>query len=207
MLPFSSRAMASQALFIIARSRRSGAVAFSPSPDQPICAAKGESVMVEPVRMDITKLAPEAYRHLLQLEQIVAGKIDRKLYHLLKLRASQINGCAFCLGMHSDEALRDGETAERLFLLDAWEESSAFSEKERAALKWIEELTLIADTHASKEAFDGLKRFFSEEEIAYLTLTAALINSWNRIAIASRGQYDRAMLHHKVAEAKVAEPA
>lgn len=163
--------------------------------------------MVEPVRMDITKLAPEAYRHLLQLEQIVAGKIDRKLYHLLKLRASQINGCAFCLGMHSDEALRDGETAERLFLLDAWEESSAFSEKERAALKWIEELTLIADTHASKEAFDGLKRFFSEEEIAYLTLTAALINSWNRIAIASRGQYDRAMLHHKVAEAKVAEPA
>jgi alkylhydroperoxidase family enzyme len=68
-------------------------------------------------------------------------------------------------------------------------------------------LTLIADTHASKEAFDGLKRFFSEEEIAYLTLTAALINSWNRIAIASRGQYDRAMLHHKVAEAKVAEPA
>jgi AhpD family alkylhydroperoxidase len=163
--------------------------------------------MVEPVRMDITKLAPEAYRHLLQLEQIVAGKIDRKLYHLLKLRASQINGCAFCLGMHSDEALRDGETAERLFLLDAWEENSAFSEKERAALKWIEELTLIADTHASKEAFDGLKRFFSEEEIAYLTLTAALINSWNRIAIASRGQYDRAMLHHKVAEAKVAEPA
>jgi AhpD family alkylhydroperoxidase len=163
--------------------------------------------MVEPVRMDITKLAPEAYRHLLQLEQIVAGKIDRKLYHLLKLRASQINGCAFCLGMHSDEALRDGETAERLFLLDAWEESSAFSEKERAALKWIEELTLVADTHASKEAFDGLKRFFSEEEIAYLTLTAALINSWNRIAIASRGQYDRAMLHHKVAEAKVAEPA
>jgi AhpD family alkylhydroperoxidase len=157
--------------------------------------------------MDITKLAPEAYRHLLQLEQIVAGKIDRKLYHLLKLRASQINGCAFCLGMHSDEALRDGETAERLFLLDAWEESSAFSEKERAALKWIEELTLVADTHASKEAFDGLKRFFSEEEIAYLTLTAALINSWNRIAIASRGQYDRAMLHHKVAEAKVAEPA
>ena len=163
--------------------------------------------MVEPVRMDITKLAPEAYRHLLQLEQVIAGKLDRKIYHLLKLRASQINGCAFCIGMHSDEALRDGDTSERLFLLDAWQESSAFSEKERAALQWIEELTLIADTHASEEAFDGLKRFFSEEEIAYLTLLGAAINAWNRIAIASRGQYDRALLHQKVAEARVAEPA
>jgi AhpD family alkylhydroperoxidase len=163
--------------------------------------------MVEPVRMDITKLAPEAYRHLLQLEQTIAGKLDRKLYHLLKLRASQINGCAFCIGMHSDEAIRDGDTAERLLLLDAWEESSAFSEKERAALEWIEELTLIADTHASKEAFDGLKRFFSEEEIAYLTLLGAAINAWNRIAIASRGQYERAMFHPHAQAARVVEPA
>jgi AhpD family alkylhydroperoxidase len=163
--------------------------------------------MVEPVRMDITKLAPEAYRHLLQLEQIIAGKLDPKLYHLLKLRASQINGCAYCIGMHSDEALRDGDTPERLLLLDAWHESSQFSEKEQAALQWIEELTLIADSHASKEAFDGLKRFFSEEEIAYLTLLGAAINGWNRIAIASRGQYDRGLLHQKVSEAKVAEPA
>ena len=125
--------------------------------------------MVETPRMDITKLAPEAYKHLLQLEQAVAGELDRKLYHLIKLRASQINGCAFCIGMHSDEALRDGDTTERLLLLDAWRESSAFSEKERAALDWIEELTLIADSHASKEAFDGLKRFFSDEEIVSLT--------------------------------------
>ncbi|MFL6728775.1 MAG: carboxymuconolactone decarboxylase family protein [Sphingomicrobium sp.] len=160
--------------------------------------------MLEQQRMDITQLAPEAYRHLLQLEQIIAGKLDRKLFHLLKLRASQINGCAFCIGMHSDEALRDGDTAERLLLLDAWHESSAFSEKERAALEWIEELTLIAESHASKEAFDGLKRFFSDEEIAYLTLIGAVINAWNRIAIASRGQYDRALFHR---EAKVPEPA
>jgi AhpD family alkylhydroperoxidase len=163
--------------------------------------------MLEQPRMDITKLAPEAYRHLLQLEQAVAGKLDKRLYHLIKLRASQINGCAFCIGMHSDEALRDGDTAERLLLLDAWYESSAFSEKERAALQWVEELTRIADTHASKEAFDGLKRFFSEEEIANLTLAGALINTWNRIAIASRVQYDRAMFHHAPVEAKVAEPA
>jgi AhpD family alkylhydroperoxidase len=169
-------------------------------------ARRKENSMVESMRMDITKLAPEAYKHLLQLEQTNAGKLDRKLYHLLKVRASQINGCAFCIGMHTDEALRDGETAERLFLLDAWHESSKFSEKEQAALQWIEELTLIADSHASREAFDGLKRFFSEEEIAYLTLTAAVINAWNRIAISSRAQYDPAMFHRTV-EARVAEPA
>jgi AhpD family alkylhydroperoxidase len=163
--------------------------------------------MVEPLRMDITKLAPEAYRHLLQMEQLVAARLDKKLYHLIKLRASQINGCAYCIGMHSDEAMRDGDTPERLLLLDAWHESSAFSEKERAALQWIDELTLISETHASKEAFDDLKRFFSEEEIANLTLAGALINAWNRLAIASRGQYERAALHQRMAEAKVAEPA
>lgn len=163
--------------------------------------------MVEQPRMDITRMAPEAYRHLLQLEQAVAGKLDRKLYHLVKLRASQINGCAFCIAMHSDEALRDGDTPERLLLLDAWQESSAFSEKERAALEWVEEITLIADGHAHKAAFDGLKRFFSEEEIANLTLAAALINTWNRIAIASRVQYDPAMFHRPPVEAKIVEPA
>jgi AhpD family alkylhydroperoxidase len=163
--------------------------------------------MVEALRMDISKLAPEAYRHLLQIESAIAAKLDRKLFHLLKLRASQINGCAYCIGMHSDEAMRDGETPERLLLLDAWHESSAFSEKEQAALKWIEELTLIADSHASKEAFDGLKRFFSEEEIAYLTLTGGLINTWNRIAIASRAQYDPALFHRHAEPAKVPEPA
>jgi len=155
--------------------------------------------------MDLTKLAPDAYKHLLQLEQVIGSKVDRKLLHLIKLRASQINGCAFCIGMHTDEALRDGEKSERLLLLDAWHESSAFTDKERAALEWVEEITLISEGHAHKEAFEGLKRFFSEEEIAYLTLAAAMINTWNRIAISSRAQYDPAMFHH--AEAKVAEPA
>jgi AhpD family alkylhydroperoxidase len=163
--------------------------------------------MVEQLRMDITKLAPEAYKHLIALEQTVAPKLEPKLYHLLKLRASQINGCAFCLGMHTDEALRDGEKLERLMLLDAWHESSAFSEKERAALEWVDEITRIAESHASQEAFDGLKRFFSEEEIGYLTLAAALINTWNRIAISSRAQYDREAFHQRVAGVKVAEPA
>jgi AhpD family alkylhydroperoxidase len=163
--------------------------------------------MVEQQRMDITKLAPDAYRQLLQLEQLIARKIDKTTYHLIKMRASQINGCAFCIGMHSDDALREGESAERLFLLDAWHESSKFSEKERAVLEWVEELTLIADSHASKEAFEGLKRFFSDEEVAYLTLAGAMINTWNRIAIASRGQYDREQFQRHVEQHKVAEPA
>jgi AhpD family alkylhydroperoxidase len=162
--------------------------------------------MVETMRMDVARLAPEAYKHLLQLEQAIAGKLDRKLFHLIKLRASQINGCAFCIGMHSDEALRDGDTPERLLLLDAWRESSAFSEKERAALEWVEEITLIAESHASKDAFDGLRRFFSEEEVAHLTLAAAVINTWNRIAIASRAQYEPAQFHQRASEAKVSEP-
>jgi AhpD family alkylhydroperoxidase len=162
--------------------------------------------MVEPLRMDLTKLAPDAYRHLLQLEQTIGAHVDRKLLHLIKLRASQINGCAFCIGMHTDEALRDGEKPERLLLLDAWHESAAFSEKERAALDWAEEVTLIAESHASQEAFDGLKRFFSEEEIGYLTLAAAMINTWNRIAISSRAQYDPAMFHQP-AQPKEAVPA
>ena len=163
--------------------------------------------MVEPLRMDLTKLAPEAYKQLLALEQAVASKVDGKLLHLVKLRASQINGCAFCIGMHTDEALRGGEKAERLLLLDAWQESSAFREKEQAALEWVEEITLIADGHAHKEAFDGLKRFFSDEEIAHLTLAAAVINTWNRIAISSRAQYDPAMFGHTAHTQKVNEPA
>jgi AhpD family alkylhydroperoxidase len=202
-----SQGTASQARPIIARSRRSGAPVFPLSPPGRIDAPERRLAMVEALRMDLTKLAPEAYKHLLQLEQVIAGKVERTLLHLIKLRASQINGCAYCIGMHTDEALRDGDTPERLLLLDAWRESSAFTERERAALEWVEELTLIADSHARKEAFDGLKPFFSEEEIANLTLAGALINTWNRIAIASRGQYERAALHQRVAEAKVAEPA
>ena len=91
--------------------------------------------------------------------------------------------------MHTDEALRDGETTERLTLLDAWPESSRYTEKERAALAWIEEVTLIADTGASDEAYDGLKAQFSGDEIIWLTTAATLINAWNRIAIASRIEY------------------
>jgi AhpD family alkylhydroperoxidase len=163
--------------------------------------------MVETLRMDFTKIAPDAYRHLIQLEQVIGHNVDPKLLHLIKMRASQINGCAYCIGMHTDEALRDGESPERLLMLDAWEESSLFDEKERVLLEWVEEITLIADGHAHKEAYDALKPHFSEKDIAWLTLAAAMINTWNRIAISSRAQYDRAQFQQAAAQAKVAEPA
>ncbi len=162
---------------------------------------------VEEPRLDLNRFSPDAYRHLLQLEGLISQQFDPILYHLIKLRASQINGCAFCLQMHTDQALRHGETAERMVALDAWEESPLYTDRERAALRWTEELTLIADTGASRDAFDGLKAHFSEEEIGWLIFAAVQINSWNRIAISSRSQYDRAMFGGTSARQKATEPA
>ena len=149
-------------------------------------------------RMNVAAAAPEVYRHLMQLEELAAAKIEPRLLHLLKLRASQINGCAYCIGMHTEEALRDGDTPDRLTLLDAWPESSRFTDKERAALGWIEEVTLIAESGASDEAYGGLKPHFSEDEIVWLTVAATLINAWNRIAISSRIEYRSP--HHATAQ-------
>ena len=161
---------------------------------------------VERPRFDLTQLNPEAYRHLTQLEALIARHVEPTLYHLIKLRASQINGCAFCLAMHTDEALRHHETPERIVSLDAWEESPLYTDKERAALAWTEELTLIADSGASKESFDALKPHFSDEEISWLILAAVQINSWNRVAISSRSQYDRNMFQQPAAQT-APEPA
>jgi AhpD family alkylhydroperoxidase len=140
-------------------------------------------------RMNIAEIAPEAYRHLLQMERLIADKIDPRLLHLIKLRASQINGCAYCIVMHTEEALADGEPPHRLTLLDAWEESSLYTDKERAAFRWIEDVTLISTTHASSDAFENLKMHFTTDEIGWLTLAGVLINAWNRIAISSRQEF------------------
>ena len=158
------------------------------------------------MRMNVAATAPEVYKHLTQLEELVVGKIEPRLLHLLKLRASQINGCAYCIGMHTHEALTDGDTPERLTLLDAWQESSKFTDKERVALAWIEEVTLIADTGASDEGFDGLKAHFSDDEIVWLTTAATLINAWNRIAISSRLEF-HAPHAQDAAPARSEEPA
>src|SRR6185312_10031794 len=127
-----------------------------------------ERVMLESPRFDLTQMNPELYRHLMQMEVLIGRNVEPTLYHLIKLRASQINGCAFCLAMHTDQALRHGETPERIVSLDAWEESPLYTDKERAALAWTEELTLIADSGASKESFEALKAHFSEDEIGWL---------------------------------------
>ena len=163
--------------------------------------------MVEAPRFELNEMPQDIYRHLLQMEGLIAQHLDLELYHLIKLRASQINGCAYCLAMHTDEALKHGETPERIVSLDAWEESPLYSDKERAALAWTEELTLIADSGASREAFEALKAHFSEKEIPWLILAAVQINSWNRIAISTRAQYERSASPAAPAAAKATEPA
>jgi AhpD family alkylhydroperoxidase len=163
--------------------------------------------MVESQRFELKDMPQDFYSHLLQMEGLIVQHLDLGLYHLIKLRASQINGCAYCLAMHTDEALKNGETPERIVSLDAWEESPLYSDKERAALAWTEELTLIADSGASKEAFEALKPHFTEQEIPWLIFAAVQINSWNRIAIATRSQYERAGSPAAPAAEKTPEPA
>jgi AhpD family alkylhydroperoxidase len=160
--------------------------------------------MLEQPRFDLASLNPEVYGHLRAMEGLIARHVEPRLYHLIKLRASQINGCAFCIQMHTAEALKDGDTPERLTALDAWEESPLYTDKERAALAWTEELTLIADSGASREGFEALKPHFSEEEIGWLIFAVVQINSWNRLAISARARFDPAMFGKP---AKTAEPA
>ena len=148
--------------------------------------------MIEQPRMQLPEIAPDAVRHLMAVGTMISKKVDLTLAHLLNVRASQINGCAFCIEMHTDAALKHGERPERLAALPAWEESPLYSDKERAALVWLDEITLIATHHASREAYERLQRHFSEDEIGWLTLLAATINCWNRIAISSRVQYNSA---------------
>ncbi|HYX47785.1 MAG TPA: carboxymuconolactone decarboxylase family protein [Sphingomicrobium sp.] len=162
--------------------------------------------MVEAPRFQLNEMPQEAYRHLLQMEGLIAQNVDLVLYHLIKLRASQINGCAYCLAMHTDEALKHGEQVTRITALDGWHESPLFTDKERAALAWTDEVTLIAEKHASREAFDELKRHFSDHEVGWLILAVVQINSWNRIAISTRAQYDPRMFARSAPQ-KATEPA
>jgi AhpD family alkylhydroperoxidase len=117
---------------------------------------------------------------------ILESGLEESLMELVKIRASQINGCAFCLHMHTAEARRQGETEERLYLLDAWRESPLYSERERAALAWTEALTLVAETHAPDDAYQALQAQFTEEEQVKLTLLIVAINGWNRIQVGFR---------------------
>ena len=118
--------------------------------------------------------------------QVEGSGLDKSLVELVKIRASQINGCAFCIHMHTRDARAQGETEERIYLLDAWRESPLYSDRERAALAWTEALTLVSETHAPDADFEEARRHFSEEELVTLTMLIGTINVWNRIAIGFR---------------------
>ncbi len=140
-------------------------------------------------RIDLTKVAPGAYRAMLGLEKYIHEcGLETSLLNLVKMRASQINGCAFCLDMHSKDARAAGETEQRLYLLNAWREAPFYSERERAALAWTEALTLIADRHVPDEVYDEVRQHFSEEELVNLSLAVVAINGWNRLLISFRSE-------------------
>ncbi|TAL79328.1 MAG: carboxymuconolactone decarboxylase family protein [Beijerinckiaceae bacterium] len=141
-------------------------------------------------RLNPYKVSPESMQALGALEkQVQASGLEKSLFELVKTRASQINGCAFCLHMHTRDARAEGETEERLYLLDAWRESSLYSERERAALAWTEAVTLVSQTHVPDDVFEAARKQFSEEELVKLTLLIIAINGWNRIAISFRSQH------------------
>jgi AhpD family alkylhydroperoxidase len=138
-------------------------------------------------RLNPFKAAPDTIKALTALEnQVAASGLEKSLIELVKTRASQINGCAFCINMHTEDARKNGETEQRLYLLNAWRESPVYTDRERAALAWTEAVTLISKTHAPDDVYNEVLSQFSEAETVNLTMLIANINAWNRIAISFR---------------------
>lgn len=138
-------------------------------------------------RMDYGKAAPGAMRAMNGLQTYVDHcGLEKLLLELVKTRASQINGCAYCIDMHTKDARAAGETEQRLYALSAWRETPFFSPRERAALEWTEALTLISETHVPDEIFEAVRPHFTDKELSDLTLAVILINGWNRYAISFR---------------------
>jgi len=138
-------------------------------------------------RMNIFQAAPDAMKAMLAVETAIDNSgLEHSLVELVKLRASQINGCAFCIHMHVTDAVKHGESAMRIHLLDAWRESPLYTDRERAALNWTESLTKVAKTGAPDSDYELLKAHFDDKEIAYLTTLIAAINLWNRVQIGLR---------------------
>lgn len=138
-------------------------------------------------RFNAYTIAPEGYKAMSGLEQYLHNcGLEESLIHLVKLRASQINGCAFCLDMHWKDLRALGEDEQRLYSLDAWRECPWYSDRERAALAWTEALTLVTNGHVPDHIYEQVQPHFSEKELTDLTLVITTINAWNRISIASR---------------------
>jgi len=145
-------------------------------------------------RFDSQKAAPGAYHAMLAIESYIrkSSRLEPSLLELVRMRASQINGCAYCLDMHSKDARANGESEQRLYALNALRETPFFTDRERAALAWTEAVTEVSKDHVPDSAYEEVKQCFSEEELVNLTLAIAVINSWNRLAISFRavpGEY------------------
>lgn len=139
-------------------------------------------------RINFARIAPGAYRAMAGLESYVrqSSKLEPSLLELVRMRASQLNGCAYCLDMHSKDARAAGETEQRLYTLSAWRETPFFTERERAALAWTEAMTLISSGNAPDEVYEEVRKEFTEEELVNLTIAIVAINGWNRLAIGFR---------------------
>jgi len=139
-------------------------------------------------RLNPQAASPAAYQAMMNLESFIhkSSKLEFALIELVKMRASQINGCAFCIDMHSKDARAAGESEQRLYALDAWRETPFFTDRERAALAWTEAVTLVTTGHVPDQVYEEARQSFSDEELVNLTLAVVTINGWNRMAIAFR---------------------
>lgn len=146
-------------------------------------------------RLNYAQAAPKAFQAMLRLEESVENSgLELPLLRLVQTRASQINGCAYCLDMHTKDARAEGESEQRIYLLAAWREAPFYSERERAALEWTEAITLIAEDHVPDEVYERVRPHFTDEELVNLTLAVTTINAWNRLNVAFRtpaGSYHR----------------
>jgi AhpD family alkylhydroperoxidase len=138
-------------------------------------------------RINFMQVSGGALKSLLGVNAAIEeGGLDEKLLHLIELRASQINGCAYCIDMHSKDARAAGDTEQRLYGVSAWREAPYYTDRERAALEWAEAVTLVSSTSVPDSAYEAVRAQFSEKEIAFLTLAVSMINAWNRLNVALR---------------------
>jgi AhpD family alkylhydroperoxidase len=138
-------------------------------------------------RIRYGRVAPEAYKSVTDLQSFVDKLgFPERLTELVKIRASQLNGCAYCLDMHTKHAVAHGEDKQRIFMLDAWREVTSYSDRERAALEWTEALTLVSENHVPQEVYERVRRQFEEKELVELSIVIIAINAWNRLSIAFR---------------------
>lgn len=137
-------------------------------------------------RINVYDVLPEVYKPMLALNKLVHdSSLDKKLLELIKIRASQINGCAYCLNMHTRDARKIGETEQRIYTLNAWRETPFFTDQERAALAFTEAVTGINNHHVPDEVYSEMEKYFTEQEIGYVLTAIVVINGWNRFSVAT----------------------